>query len=210
MSSQILLLEEFNQTDINKELQWLSPPQHWNHDPECATFTLRTDKQTDFWQKTHYGFEADNGHFLYYKANEDFRLTTKVHSKPKNRYDQAGLMVRFSKDTWLKTSVEYIPGRKSKLGVVVTKQGYSDWSSQAFPQENFSLLYRITKRKTNFYVDYSMDGTSWTQIRMAHLPEETDNIQAGIYACSPQGEGYEAVFEWIQLEKVFDHMTVYE
>lgn len=45
---------------------------------------------------------------------------------------EAGLMVRFSKDTWLKTSVEYIPDDNSKLGVVVTKNGYSDWSSQDF------------------------------------------------------------------------------
>ncbi|WP_251028015.1 DUF1349 domain-containing protein [Bacillus sp. ISL-77] len=64
--------------------------------------------------------QADNGHFLYYEVNGDFRLTTKVKSKPQNRYDQAGLMVRLSSDTWLKTSVEYIPDGNSKLGVVVT------------------------------------------------------------------------------------------
>ncbi|MCM3789900.1 DUF1349 domain-containing protein [Domibacillus indicus] len=209
MDSLMILLEEFNHKDINKGLKWFSPPQHWNHDSECATFMIRTDKQTDFWQKTHYGFEADNGHFLYYDVNEDFRLTTKVHSKPKNRYDQAGLMVRYSKDTWIKTSVEYIPGGKSKLGAVVTKHGYSDWSSQAFSQEDFSLYYRITKKESDFYVEYSVDGDVWTQIRMTHLPEAT-HVQAGIYACSPQGEGYEAAFDFIKIEKVHDQTTVYE
>ena len=95
-------------------------------------------------------------------------MITKVKSKPANRYDQAGLMVRFSKDTWLKTSVEYIPDDNSKLGVVVTKNGYSDWSSQEFWRFKFSLLSH-NKKGNNYYVDYSLDGDLWKQIRMVHL-----------------------------------------
>ncbi len=95
---------------------------------------------------------------MYYEVNGDFRLTTKVNSEPVNRYDQAGLMVRFSSNSWLKTSVEYIPDGHSKLGVVVTNQGYSDWSSQEFLEEQNSLYYRITRREDNYYVDYSLDG----------------------------------------------------
>ncbi|MGG3571039.1 DUF1349 domain-containing protein [Bacillus gobiensis] len=209
MSDSIILIDEFNNTEIDKNLEWYSPPKEWELNPERTNLMIKTDKQTDFWQKTHYGFQADNGHFLYYELHGDFRLTTKVKSKPKNRYDQAGLMVRFSNNTWLKTSVEYIPDGHSKLGVVVTNQGYSDWSSQEFSEDDTSLFYRMTRRENNYYVDYSLDGTSWSQIRMTHLVEETDNIKVGIYACSPQGEGCEAEFDFIKIENINNDTKVY-
>jgi regulation of enolase protein 1 (concanavalin A-like superfamily) len=209
MSDSIILIEEFNNAEIDKNLGWLSPPKEWKLNYKGSNLIIKTDKQTDFWQKTHYGFQADNGHFLYYEVNGDFRLTTKVKSKPENRYDQAGLMVRFSSDAWLKTSVEYIPDGNSKLGVVVTNQGYSDWSSQEFSEDQTSLFYRITRRKNNYYVDYSLEGISWSQIRMTHLVAETDNIKVGIYACSPQGEGYEAEFDFIKIENINNDTKVY-
>lgn len=209
MSDSIILLDEFNNTEISKNLKWFSPPKEWKLDYGGSNLIIKTDKQTDFWQKTHYGFQADNGHFLYYELNGDFRLTTKVKSKPKNRYDQAGLMVRYSNATWLKTSVEYIPDGNSKLGVVVTKHGYSDWSSQEFLVDQSSLFYRITRRENNYYVDYSLDGITWRQIRMTYLVEETRHIKVGIYACSPQGEGYEAKFDFIKIENINNDTKVY-
>ncbi|MGE8204272.1 DUF1349 domain-containing protein [Heyndrickxia sp. NPDC080065] len=209
MSNRSILIEEFNNTDLDKNLKWFSPPEKWKVNNEESKLIIMTDNQTDFWQKTHYGFQADNGHFLYYELNSDFRLITKVKSKPKNRYDQAGLMVRFSKDTWLKTSVEYIPDGNNKLGVVVTNNGFSDWSSQEFIESQTSLFYRITRKGNNFYVDYSLDGISWRQIRMANLFEETQSIKVGIYACSPQGEGYEAEFDFIKIENINNDTKVY-
>jgi uncharacterized protein len=209
MSEKIILIEEFNTTKIDDNLQWFSPPKEWKLNSEGSSLHIKTEKQTDFWQKTHYGFQADNGHFLYYEVNEDFRVTTKVKSKPKNRYDQAGLMVRYTSDSWVKTSVEYIPDGTSKLGVVVTNQGYSDWSSQEFLEDQSSLFYRITRKENNFYVDYSSDGLSWRQIRMTHLVGETDTIKVGIYTCSPQGEGYEADFDFIKIEKINHDTKVY-
>ncbi|MFK9090954.1 DUF1349 domain-containing protein [Bacillus salipaludis] len=209
MTNSYILIEEFNNVELDKNLKWFSPPKKWEVNCEKSNLIIKTDKETDFWQKTHYEFQTDNGHFLYYEINGDFRLITKVKSKPKNRYDQAGLMVRFSKDTWLKTSVEYIPDGNSKLGVVVTNNGYSDWSSQEFLEDLNSLFYRITRRGSNYYVDHSLDGTSWKQIRMAHLFEEKDCIKVGIYACSPQGEDYEAEFDFIKIENIDNKTIVY-
>ncbi|WP_407268538.1 DUF1349 domain-containing protein [Radiobacillus sp. PE A8.2] len=209
MTEHQILLENFSQKHLNHGLQWLNEPTAWNLNSESRSLILKTDAQTDFWQKTHYDFQADNGHFLYYNLHGDFRLTTKVKSKPIHRYDQAGLMVRFSSETWLKTSVEHIPDGNSKLGVVVTNQGYSDWSSQQFVIEESFLFYRITRRDDNFYVDYSLDSISWSQIRITHLSEETNDMQVGIYACSPQGEGYEAEFAYIKIESIDDTTEVY-
>lgn len=209
MTNRNILIEEFNNTELDKNLKWFSPPEKWEVNYKKKNLLIKTDKETDFWQKTHYEFQADNGHFLYYELTGDFRLITKVKSKPKNKYDQAGLMVRFSKDNWLKTSVEYIPNGNSKLGVVVTNNGYSDWSSQEFLENMNSLFYRITRRESNYYVDYSLDGNEWKQIRMAHLFEEKDCIKVGIYACSPQGEDYEAEFDFIKIEKIDNNTKIY-
>jgi hypothetical protein len=33
------------------------------------------DAPTDFWQRTHYGFRADNGHFLHREADGEFVLS---------------------------------------------------------------------------------------------------------------------------------------
>lgn len=209
MSDNIVLSEEFNNNEISKKLAWFSPPKEWKLNYEGSSIIIKTDRQTDFWQKTHYGFQADNGHFLYSECDGDFRITTKVTSKPQNRYDQAGLMVRCSSDTWLKTAVEFIPDGPSKLGVVVTNQGYSDWSSQEFLEDQNFLFYRITRKENNYYVDYSLNGTSWKQIRMTRLFEESDWMKVGIYACSPQGEGYEAEFDFIKIEHINQDTKVY-
>ncbi|WP_285767495.1 DUF1349 domain-containing protein [Peribacillus sp. SI8-4] len=202
-------MEEFNAAEFATTLTWHSEPKAWRVNAEDSTLVIETDDRTDFWQKTHYGFAADNGHFLFHEVKGDFRLTTKVKSKPVNRYDQAGLMVRFSSETWLKTSVEYIPDGKSKLGVVATNQGYSDWSSQEITQAGASLFYRITRRDNNYYVDYSLDGSTWSQIRMTHLVEGADTMKVGIYACSPQGKGYEAAFEFMKVETINTDTKVY-
>ncbi|MEB9682990.1 hypothetical protein BK742_17730 [Bacillus thuringiensis serovar pingluonsis] len=209
MKNNYILIEEFNNMELDKSLKWFSPPQNWEISSNNSKLIVKTDKETDFWQKTHYDFQVDNGHFLYRELNGNFRVITKISSKPENRYDQAGLMVRFSKDNWLKTSVEYIPNENSKLGVVVTKNGYSDWSSQDFSEDFKSLYYRITGKGSNYYVDYSLDGVIWKQIRMAHLFEESDCIKVGIYACSPQGEGYEVEFDFIKIEHINDNIKVY-
>ncbi|KWW22048.1 hypothetical protein AS888_04690 [Peribacillus simplex] len=205
-----ILMEEFNHASgFGTKLTWHSEPKAWSINAEDSVLVIKTDNQTDFWQKTHYGFQADNGHFLYLEVNGDFRLTTKVKSNPVNRYDQAGLMVRFSSETWLKTSVEYIPDGQSKLGVVATNQGYSDWSSQDISEDGAPLFYRITRKDNDFYVDYSLDGTSWSQIRMTHLVEEASKMKVGLYACSPQGIGYEAAFDFMKVEKIDKETKVY-
>ena len=89
------------------------------------------NKTKDFWQKTHYGFQNDNGHCLMREIAGDFELTTFVRFAPKNEYDQCGLIVRIDSDNWIKVSTEYIDEKLAQLGAVVTNKGFSDWSTVA-------------------------------------------------------------------------------
>ena len=124
---------------------------------------------------------------------------------PRSRYDQAGLMIRYSENAWVKTSLEYIPDGLCKLGAVVTNNGYSDWSTQYVDYKDVNLYYRISKIMNNCYVDFSLDGEDWKQIRIAHLdiPEEAP-IALGLYACSPQGKGQSVRFDFLCVEELSD------
>src|SRR5262245_26679782 len=127
------LHELFDKPAIHPRLRWYCEPPRWSVEPARRWLRVEPNGGTDFWQKTHYGFEADNGHLLFTGLTGDFVMTTRVRFHPVHQYDQAGLMVRVSPSCWLKTSVEYEPDGPSHLGAVVTNQAYSDWSTQDFP-----------------------------------------------------------------------------
>ena len=97
--------EQFENGELDGRLQWFCEPPVWRVDAEASRLVVEPAAESDFWQRTHYGFQADNGHFLYADAPGDFVLETRVTFEPAQQYDQAGLMVRLSADCWLKTSV---------------------------------------------------------------------------------------------------------
>ncbi|PAD21804.1 DUF1349 domain-containing protein [Terribacillus saccharophilus] len=203
MAKPVLLEEKFESEEFNSLLQWRYEPQTWFVDKQNSQLVLKTDPETDFWQKTHYGFENDNGHFLYLKTEKNFRMTTKVKAQPNSKYDHAGLMIRYSKDVWVKSSLEYITASLSKLGVVVTNQGFSDWSTQYVKDKEIDLYFRISRINQNCYMDFSWDGEEWMQMRIAHLDISADApISAGLFACSPQGKDQTVRFDFLTIEEL--------
>lgn len=176
-------------------MEWHCEPTHWNL--AAGILTIQPDAPTDFWCKTHYGFEADNGHFLHAKVGGDFRLSAEILMTPRSQYDQAGLMVRISKFCWLKTSIEYEPGGQNRLGAVVTNAGYSDWSTQDVPSSCNHFRLRVARTGNDYLVETSLGRDAWTQLRIAHLHEPTDpaiEVACGVYACSPKSKGFIAEF----------------
>ncbi|TFD99914.1 DUF1349 domain-containing protein [Jeotgalibacillus sp. R-1-5s-1] len=203
--AEVLLNEQFDRSELHCDLKWENEPAEWKVDQEKGQLEFKTDENTDYWQRTHYGFQADNGHFLAFETNENFRMTTKVRAVPQSKYDQAGLMLRFSEDVWLKTSLEYIPDGQSKLGAVVTNRGFSDWSTQFVDIEKVELYFRLSRIGLNAYADFSWDGETWNQIRIAHLDlPEGAALKAGLYACSPQGKDQLVQFDYLKIEKLSD------
>jgi hypothetical protein len=197
-----ILHELFDKPTMHSRLRWYCEPARWSVDPLRRWLTVEPNGGTDFWQKTSYGYENDNGHLLYADLLGDFVMTTQVCSHPVHQYDQAGLMVRLSRTCWLKTSVEYEPDGPSRLGVVVTNQGYSDWSTQDFPAGKSVVALRIQRQGGDYQVDAADDGGDWKQIRLTHLHEDRDGatIAAGLYACSPKGAGFVAEFSFLRFD----------
>jgi len=174
--------------------RWFCEPARWAIDTERRCLRIEPDASTDFWQRTHYGFRADTGHFLYSDVAGDFVLTGHFRFRPANQYDQVGLMVRLSAGCWLKTSVEFEPHGPSRLGAVVTNAGFSDWSTQDFPPDRGEVWLRVRREANDYIVEAGPDGRSWSQIRMARLHEDDGqrSVLCGPYACSPKAAGYVA------------------
>lgn len=197
-----LVTDLFTGPELNPRLHWWNPPARWAPAP-AGGLIIRPDAKTDFWRTTHYGYDTDNGHCLFAEVAGDFVLSTAVRLRPEHRYDQAGLMVRLSRDCWLKTSVEYEVGGPSMLGAVVTNQGLSDWSNQSLVAAEIYLFLRVRREASDYFVEFRFRPEEpWTLIRLAHLFEDdgTTPVLAGLYACSPIDAGCEAEFEFLRIE----------
>lgn len=193
------LHERFDRSTLHPALRWHCEPSRWS--VGGGRLSIEPDPSTDFWQRTHYGFEADNGHALLAPLSGDFVLSTRVRFRPVHQYDQAGLMVRLSPACWLKTSVEHEPARAGRLGVVVTNAAYSDWSTQPFSGEEISL--RVRREGQDYVVEASADGEGWEQIRLARLHDDRAAlaVAGGLYACSPKGAGFVAEFAYLDVAR---------
>lgn len=191
----------FHSPNLPPDLRWLNEPPRWRVDPAAGLLRVEPAAATDFWQRTHYGFRADSGHFLCRDVAGDFVLTALVRFKPAHQYDQAGVMVRVSESCWLKSSVECEPHGPARLGAVVTNFGYSDWSTQDVAPGPGELWLRLRREADDYVVDASGDGRSWAQIRMAHLHEGRGlAVACGVYACSPKAAGFVAEFTHFSID----------
>jgi len=194
------IIRPFVGPNLPDTFRWHCPPSSWSLDASTATLHIAPDAPTDFWQRTHYGFRVDSGHFLHTEIAGDFVLAVRVGFRPVWQYDQAGLMVRVGADDWLKTSVEYEPDGPARLGAVVTNFGYSDWSTQPFPSGDGVTWLRVRREGDDYIVDASPDGRAWMQIRVAHLHGGRGApVACGAYACSPKGRGFTAEFSQLEI-----------
>jgi regulation of enolase protein 1 (concanavalin A-like superfamily) len=191
--------DDFDSPLLDSRLAWYCEPERWCI--QDSDLVIEPAAKTDYWQRTHYGFSADNGHFLYAVVKGDFILSTRVRFDPAHQYDQAGLMVRVSPDCWLKTSCEYEPHEDSRLGAVVTNYGYSDWSTQDVPNTTQEIGLRVRRMGDDYVVEHRA-GEGWVQLRMAHLHQSSGGpVQCGLYACSPIDAGYRAAFAYLKIEQ---------
>lgn len=169
---------------------WLNEPAEWAGDE--GSLRLRTDPKTDFWRVTHYGFVRDSGHFAYREISGDFRADIVVRGAYEALYDQAGLMLRIDERTWLKCGVEFVDGVQQASAVVT--RDYSDWSVVPLAANPPAIWLRLTRIREAVEIHYSLDGETYTLLRLAYLPPAA-TVQIGPMAASPDGDGFTAAFE---------------
>jgi uncharacterized protein len=189
-------IEEFLQPSMPKDFFWFNEPAKYQIGSGLEIFT---NEKTDFWQKTHYGFQRDDGHCLFTQQAGDFSLTAHVEFRPQEKYDQCGLMVRLDNQNWIKISTEYEDEHCSRLGSVVTNLGFSDWATQDIPSSHHEMWYRISKNGSDFLLENSYDGQNWLQLRVTHLHQAFEQLEIGVYACSPIGKDFWCKFTSLEI-----------
>ncbi|MGK7951658.1 MAG: DUF1349 domain-containing protein [Xenococcaceae cyanobacterium] len=186
-------------------MEWLNEPVNWsNSDKQIVVNTL---PKTDFWRITHYGFIRDNGHFYFERVNTDFVVDVEIRGNYKALYDQAGIMIRVDEKHWIKAGIEYVDGVQN-LSAVVT-HNYSDWSMTPLHPSPSSLRLRVERHQEAIHISYADENSNYVPFRLAYFPSELSEasaqrereLQVGIMCASPEGEGFEVVFENYRLKE---------
>ncbi len=177
--------------DISK-LSWLNKPVKFEITGRKIIIT--TEPETDFWQRTYYGFSNDNAHALMLPVARDFTFMVKAGFTYKSLYDQCGVIIYQESDNWFKGSVEYENEHYSRLGSVVTNLGYSDWATTDISSDIHEMWYRLSRSGQDFLIENSNDGKIYKQMRVFYMHKAIEIANIGIYACSPLKSSFDAVF----------------
>ncbi|MDE3723394.1 MULTISPECIES: DUF1349 domain-containing protein [Nocardiopsis] len=175
------------------DMTWLNEPPSWRVEDD-GSLTVVTADGKDFWRHTHYGFVHDDGHFLYTEVSGDFVLQATFNGDYGKQYDQAGLMLRADEENWIKTGTEFVGGGLNVSSVVT--RGHSDWSVVSLPRRGGAfpdLTIRVIRTGEAVNVQYLDGWGTWRLLRLAHLPLG-ETCLAGVMCCSPEREGFRAVF----------------
>lgn len=165
--------------------RWVNEPKSWSVDA-AGDLSVVTDKGSDFWRETHYGFTRDSGHFLGFEAPSAFTAQLRIRGNYEKLYDQAGIMVRVDERRWVKAGIELSDGR-AMLSSVLT-DGKSDWATGPYEHDAKDFWMRATVAKGVLRLQVSADGKTWPLVRLAPFPLAA-SYQVGPMACTPERDG---------------------
>jgi len=179
-------------------LYWIREPK--KHSITDSLITIVTEPNTDLWQRTYYGFQNDNAPVLQMKTSRKFfSFTVKTEFNSSALFDQCGIVVYLDSENWMKASVEYENDEFQRLGSVVTNNGYSDWATHDIPSSIKQMWYRLSRRESDFYIETSLDGKEFQQMRVFHLFNGSGEISFGVYAASPIDHSFTAKFSEMKM-----------
>ncbi|MDD4370184.1 MAG: DUF1349 domain-containing protein [Anaerostipes sp.] len=177
----------------------------WTREPQDSIIAkdkieITTEPHTDLWQRTYYHFRNDSAPVLQMKTSQKyFSFIVKTNFESKHRFDQCGVIVYLDSDNWIKGSIEYENESFQHLGSVVTNNGYSDWATTEVDASIKSMWYRLSRRDDDFCIECSTDGIRFQQMRICHMFNAKDEVQFGVYACSPEDSSFKATFTHLEL-----------
>lgn len=198
-----LLLSGTVSAQTLEKMQWFNEPSQW--EIKDKKLTLFATPQSDYWRIAHYGFTVDDAPFLYTTYGGEFEAKVKIAGDYRERYDQAGMMIRIDHENYIKTGIEYVDG-KYNLSAVVTHHT-SDWSVITLDRAVPFIWIKAIRRLDAVEIYYSFDDQTYTLMRIAWLQDNTP-VQVGLMAASPDGQGFQASFEHFQVKHLPDQRRV--
>lgn len=183
---------------LKENLFWIRKPE--NAIVHTQKVEIFTEPETDLWQRTYYQFQNDSAPVLQTTTDSSFfSFIAKTEFESKRRFDQCGIVLYLDSENWLKASVEYENEEYQRLGSVVTNHGYSDWATTDISASIRTMWYRLSRRESDYCIEFSTDGKKFKQMRICHLTEGNKKISFGIYACSPEDSSFRATFTDLQI-----------
>lgn len=174
------------------QFSWLNKPEQVEIDRD--SLEIVTQPNTDFWQRTYYGFRRNSGHAFLTHLWDDFSFSIQTEFFYESLFDQCGLFLYVDEEHWAKASIEYVDDAFGQLGSVVTSGGFSDWACVPTSTEPNRMFYRISRRGADFRFDFSRNGDDFQQMRIFHMPGDLSMAKVGVYACSPSDSTFKVRF----------------
>lgn len=170
----------------------------WSNEPVSSgnangQFVVEAAEGSDYWEKTMYGFQHDNGHALFapWDKAEALEISFALDGFTE-LYDQAGIMLWHSGEQWIKAGIELNDG-VPHIGAVVT-DSYSDWSLSPVPEWKGEVItLRASRMMDAVILRARTENHPWRTIRVARFPYET-GCQAGPFLCAPTRAGFQVTF----------------
>lgn len=188
-----------SQAQTLEKMQWYNEPEKW--EIRDGVLTMSVTPHSDYWRISHYGFTVDDAPFYYANYGGEFEVKLKVSGNYRERFDQAGLMIRIDHENYIKAGIEFVDG-KYNLSTVVTHHT-SDWSVIELDRAVPFIWIKAVRRRDAVEVFYSFDDKKYTLMRNVWMQDNTP-VQVGPMAACPDGEGFEAVFEHFQVKHLPD------
>lgn len=163
---------------------WINQPSVYRLEGDVLQF--ETAQNSDFWQRTWYGFERHSGHAFGFQVEGDFTVQVQVRADFSQLYDQAGLFIQDNETHWVKAGIEF-NDEQPAIGCVVTRE-FSDWSTGVFPGDARQFSLRATLIDSALRIQYSTDGVTWPLLRLCSWPGQGRRF-VGVMGCSPEREG---------------------
>lgn len=187
--SALIIAAKANAQKLNA-MNWLNEPAQW--EIKDNKLTMYTTPQSDYWNKSHYGFTVYDGPFLYTERSGEFEVSVKMSATYKSRFDQVCLMLRIDENNYVKTGVEYVDGIFNISTVHTIEK--SSWSVLGLKDKPKNVWMKAVRRLDALEIFYSTDGTNYIMTNTVYFPE-FKTVQVGMMAASPDGNGFNAVFE---------------
>lgn len=182
-----------------EKMQWFNEPERWSI--ENGALSISVTPRSDYWRISHYGFTVDDAPFYYATYGGEFEVKVKISGAYRTRFDQAGLMLRIDRENYIKAGIEFVDG-KYNLSTVVTHRT-SDWSVIALEQAVPHVWIKAVRRLDAVEIFYSFDDREYRLMRNAWFQDNTP-VQVGVMAASPDGEGFDALFEDFKVKHLPD------
>ena len=180
-------------------MSWLNEPNEW--EIKDNKLIMQVTAQSDYWNKSHYGFTVQDGPFLYTERSGEFETVVKMSGVYKTRFDQVCLMLRIDDNNYIKTGVEYVDGVYNISTVHTIDK--SSWSVLALKEKPKSIWMKAKRRLDAVEIFYSVDGINFIMTNTVYFPE-FKTVQVGMMAASPDGNGFKAIFEEFKITHLPD------